>query len=142
MALQRPLTVTESEIAALRRQGLTQREIAELRGISLRTVQVHCARVSDKGWMPRRRYSYPRYVYFLRAANGLIKIGCAIDYRVRHRMIQQASPIDVQVIGARLVDDGLKSEDQWLRRFSHLKVKGEWHASSPEFEAAIKDYVG
>jgi len=67
--------------------------------------------------------------YFMRAENGLIKIGKSIDVKTRLSQLQTLSPI-----GIRLIDTPLctATEAELHHRFAHLRDHGEWFKPDKE----------
>lgn len=73
------------------------------------------------------------YVYFLSAkCEGYpVKIGLTLNRESRFSALQTSIPYDIDVIGLWAVKD--KSAERDLhKRFSHIRLRGEWFERTPE----------
>lgn len=131
------LTPAEQRVASLRDSGLTHREVAAKLGISVRTSELHWARISHKRGVKRRKRTSPAYVYFFQASNGLIKVGIASDHLHRFRALDTASPLDLKILTAKRMENPYEYEQQILTMFRKDVAKGEWLKPSPKLLSII-----
>lgn len=68
------------------------------------------------------------YVYLIKAANGLVKIGVTRDINKRFSKIKSGSPIDVELIGSVLTATGRELERRLHQEFEAKRIRGEWFA--------------
>lgn len=78
-----------------------------------------------------------RSVYFIRATNGLVKIGVAHDPKERLRTIQGMSPLRLELVGV-LPGLGARGEAALHERFSYCRSHGEWFYESPGLTELIE----
>lgn len=76
-------------------------------------------------------------VYFLRAANGLVKIGFATDFYARMKSLDGGSPVALSVDAWIYGDFAL--EMALHNRFRLTRVRGEWFVPSAEYDALVKE---
>ena len=75
------------------------------------------------------------FVYFIRAGDGPIKIGWALDPIARLKELQVGNPEPLQLLMT-LADDG-KLESELHRRFAHLRLCGEWFCAEEELAGLL-----
>lgn len=76
------------------------------------------------------------FLYFIREGRrGPIKIGYAIDPKTRLIRLQTGTHRDLTLIA--WVPGSQKDERDWHRRFSHLRIRGEWFLNRRELRDAI-----
>ncbi len=68
----------------------------------------------------------PGYVYLVRAASGLYKIGRAADPGERLRELACGSPDELRLVHAIAAADCVELETRLHRRFALQRVRGEW----------------
>jgi Meiotically up-regulated gene 113 len=72
---------------------------------------------------------FPRWVYFIRAEGGHgIKIGVALDPRIRRSGMQTNIPYDLTLLG--VLKGGEKRERELHERFAEHRLRGEWYADA------------
>jgi hypothetical protein len=100
--------------------------VAELRGRLDRANDRHAEFVETLG--------RKGVVYYLRRADGLIKIGTTGDYRKRlGDLTREHGPLSLLA-----VQQGYAAEeDEMHKRFAHLRVTGEWFRPAPDLFAWI-----
>ena len=76
------------------------------------------------------RDARPIYVYFIRAANGPIKIGIARDVLQRLAGLQTSNPNKLELLAHRLGDQSV--EQEYHRRFAAHRLAGEWFEPHPD----------
>lgn len=81
-----------------------------------------------------------RSVYFIRADNGLIKIGVAADPKDRLHTLSTMSPVGLSLIAV-IPDAGAKGESNLHRKFAAHRSHGEWFRPAPELVDYIKGIV-
>ena len=75
------------------------------------------------------------YVYFIRAENGLVKIGKAVNPKNRFGTIKTASPVPVELLAFTEADSGL---EKFLNKyFAEHRSHGEWFKVNKEIEDLI-----
>lgn len=77
-----------------------------------------------------------RYVYFIQAENGLIKIGVSNDPAARIRALQTGSPIELTLLGV-VPGAGRQTEAQLHEQFAAHRTRGEWFHPAPQLIAQI-----
>jgi hypothetical protein len=78
-------------------------------------------------------------VYFIQAANGLIKIGTTKDIRDRLYGLRNSSPVSLRLVGLIAADE---AEEQALhRRFASFRAHGEWFAPAEELVLFVRRLV-
>ena len=70
------------------------------------------------------------FVYFIKAENGLIKIGQTKDLSNRYKQIQHSALLKTELLFAIESDDVIKLEEKLHRFFENKIKKGEWFALS------------
>ena len=70
------------------------------------------------------------FVYFIKAENGLIKIGQTKDLSNRYKQIQHSALLKTELLFAIESDDGIKLEEKLHHFFENKMKKGEWFALS------------
>jgi len=65
-------------------------------------------------------------VYFVRAENGLVKIGKTVDWNGRLQRLNTMLPYDLEVIRLIECSDYATREAAYHRRFASQRVRGEW----------------
>lgn len=78
------------------------------------------------------------HIYVLRAANGLYKIGRAIDVDQRLRAYKTHSSEPLEMVLAYRVADMVSTEADWHARFGEKRQHGEWFALDETELAEIK----
>ncbi len=84
------------------------------------------------------------YVYFVEC-QGWVKIGVAVEPKVRFSGQRSFNPFPLTVL--KIIDGGFWEEENWHKKFNHLRGHGEWFKGEPELLHAIenanvsKDYV-
>ncbi len=74
-------------------------------------------------------------VYFIRADNGLVKIGHSSDVARRLANLRLANAGDLDVF--RVIDGGRQTE-RWLhKRFHALRIRGEWFEFHPDTTTVV-----
>lgn|SRR5262245_47229138 len=76
------------------------------------------------------------YTYFMRAENGLIKIGQTNSVTYLHERLARfhsVSPIPVELIGV----TRKYSEEELHAHFAHVRVRGEWFAPCADLLSLI-----
>jgi hypothetical protein len=79
-----------------------------------------------------RRSAKPGFVYFIRADDGLVKIGIAKDPASRLRNMQTGSAAVLRIIAVHACDSPAAVEAGLHRQFAHLRQHGEWFSPTPE----------
>lgn len=81
------------------------------------------------------------YVYFLKAENGLTKIGCTNDVEKRMRAISTMSPERLQLIGVIKTNHKYKLESKLHDKYDNKRKHGEWFSlSDSELVAAKRNF--
>jgi len=80
-----------------------------------------------------------RMVYFLRADNGTIKIGSALNVKQRESAVNSLSPVLVSLVA--VMPGGERKEAELHKMFSHVWLRGEWFNSCPEMEKLISAWA-
>lgn len=76
-----------------------------------------------------------KYIYFVKAENGFIKIGITRDVLRRFFNLQTSSPLSLTLVASM---PGTEEEEAQLHsRFEKHKVKGEWYSPATE----LLDYI-
>lgn len=111
--------------------GLTRAEVLELDAATE-------ARMRAEGrWREHRRRA-PRsegFIYFVRAENGLIKIGWAKNPKRRFSSLCSGSPVALELLAFR--PGSLDDEAARHARFAADRVRGEWFRLSQELGIAV-----
>lgn len=77
-----------------------------------------------------------KHVYFIRAiGQELIKIGHSVDPYGRFTCLRTMSPSPLELIGV----SSTGTESEWHRRWSHIRVNGEWFQETSELLAEIRE---
>lgn len=80
------------------------------------------------------------YVYFVRAENGLIKIGFSLRHpSKRLKDLQGASPEKLELIG--FFEGSVKDESATHRKFEKCRSHCEWFKPSKELSQFIKEKI-
>lgn len=79
--------------------------------------------------------SLARFVYFIGAEHGAVKIGSTTDPNARLVSLQCGGPIPLRVLATRA--GGRAEELAYHRRFAAHRMHGEWFERTPEIEAEI-----
>jgi hypothetical protein len=88
-----------------------------------------------------RRRRQRGVVYFLRADNGLIKIGKTTDLDLRLRQLNRVLPYDVEVLIVLVSDNIHILEEALHKKFEGYLVKGEWFRITDEhLENVLYEY--
>lgn len=74
-------------------------------------------------------------IYFIQAESGPVKIGTSASAHSRLTTLQTANHEHLTLLG--LMDGGEVEEAAWHRRFSHLRIHGEWFEPGADLLAAI-----
>lgn len=90
--------------------------------------QLKCQR--ERLRLPKQRPADCRSVYFVRAANGLVKIGVSADPRGRLKSLQTASPVRLE-LALVLPGQGADGEAALHARFAAYRSHGEWFHNAP-----------
>ena len=77
-----------------------------------------------------------RWVYFVRAETGQIKIGVATCTTKRLRGLRSASPVALRLLAR--VRGGATLEAEYHARFAAHRLHGEWFAPHPDILAEIE----
>jgi hypothetical protein len=93
---------------------------------------------------PRRRAILGATIYFVQAGGaGPIKIGISVDLAARLRQLQDNNHERLRLLRS---IKGTDAQEKLIhRRFSHLRVRGEWFRSEPEllsFIDQVTDFLG
>ena len=80
-----------------------------------------------------------QHAYFMRADNGLIKIGKSTHVEHRLAQLKTLSPVDIVLINTPLCD---ASESELHERFAHLRHHGEWFTPDVELCEYIESVGG
>ena len=78
------------------------------------------------------------WVYFLKADNGLTKIGRTKDLKKRMYHFTVKLPYELELIHAIESDYTVELEAQLHEKYSHLNVRGEWFNLTDEIMAEIR----
>lgn len=79
------------------------------------------------------------YVYFLKAENGLTKIGCTNDVKTRMRAIAAMSPERLLLVGTIKTLNKYRLESELHEKHADKREHGEWFSLSDEDLMAAKD---
>ncbi len=116
--------------------NMTCREIAAHLKVSRRSV-VRAARTIGDG-LPNRNYhigerkSRLTSIYFVQeGSKGPIKIGVSAEVACRFSSIQVGNPRRLRLLGTAPCY-GKQLEIEIHRKFSHLRIRGEWFRPAPE----------
>ncbi len=77
------------------------------------------------------------FIYFLRAANGLVKIGCTLELRKRVMALRCNSPIDLELIGFAV--GGFRLEQALHAVLRETRSHGEWFHPSHRLFSAMSE---
>lgn len=80
----------------------------------------------------------PGYVYLIKSATGLYKIGRAKNLNSRVTNIQVSSPVEVELVYSIYSNDYITLEMELHQRFDHARKRGEWFALSESEVETIK----
>ena len=107
-------------VTSMRQAGLSLRAIESVTSVSRKTIIRDCAEAVEV-----------ESVYFIEAANGLIKIGRSTDPLRRLRGLQTGSPVQLRMV---LVLTGLGVADEMALhdRFAEYRSHGEWFHPGPD----------
>lgn len=84
---------------------------------------------------PVRRPRKRSVVYFVAAANGIIKIGTTGYLDQRMKILRGQSPLPLELL---VVTPGKRADEfAYHARFAAHRLHGEWFARCPEIEAEI-----
>ncbi len=84
---------------------------------------------------PDRRPAKHHVIYFVGAANGLVKIGTTGNLNERMKMLRFQSPVAVELLAT---TSGQRTQEfEYHRRFAAHRQHGEWFTRCPEIEAEI-----
>jgi hypothetical protein len=124
-------------------RAAVERRIAMLSAHSLAESQNMLQYFRDQPKNARSRSRATRgHVYFIRADNGLVKIGNSSDVRARFKAIDQASPCNLEIALLIETESYIELEALFHQRFSGKRVKGEWFGLSEEdIEAVRNEYA-
>ncbi len=75
-------------------------------------------------------------VYFIRADNGLIKIGKSNNPKERLKALQAGSPLKLRIV--KTIPGGMNLEQKLHKYFDHLRQYGEWFKPNKELKEFIK----
>lgn len=76
------------------------------------------------------------YIYFIQSgSSGPIKIGMSNDPRRRLEQLQTAHLMPLTLIG--MTPGGRREERRWHKRFSELRITGEWFHMTPDLMIEI-----
>ncbi|MGL6198686.1 MAG: GIY-YIG nuclease family protein [Lachnospiraceae bacterium] len=78
-------------------------------------------------------------VYFIKAENGLVKIGCTANLEQRIRALSSMSPCKLELIHAIRSDEHYKLERKFHEEFESKRIHGEWFDLSAVELMAVKD---
>ena len=67
----------------------------------------------------------PHYLYLMRSANGLYKIGISFDPIARHRSLA-TGPVAVALLWAHPIENVERVEKELHRHFQDKRIRGEW----------------
>ena len=145
------MTQREAEVVGYIKAGRTQREIAEYLGISQRTVEIHCCNAArknevkrvhlvdakpvdfDEAYTPDQR---PTWVYFARADNGRIKIGCTQNVDRRLRALSSGQAVSVELLGK--IQGSFADERALHDRLESSRFSGEWYDPTDEVLTVVR----
>jgi hypothetical protein len=80
----------------------------------------------------------PEYIYFIKAGNGLVKIGAAANVQERFKTLKLMSPVSLSIVF--IINETLQMEKNIHRMFKHLRKHGEWFIFNNEIKHFIKTY--
>lgn len=81
------------------------------------------------------------YVYFIRASNGLVKIGCAVNPRKRFVSCRTDSPLPLEMLFVVRSANASSLEGRLHEAFSARHSHGEWFAlTEADLERLQRDY--
>lgn len=72
------------------------------------------------------------YIYLIRAANGLVKIGLSSDVSRRFSQIDSASPVALELLRSAFVSNAPDLERLLHKMFSKKRQRGEWFLLNDE----------
>ena len=78
-------------------------------------------------------------MYFIRAANGLTKIGITKNLYTRLGALDVSSPIELSLVYFAITPTASQTEKKLHEKFSTKRVKGEWFNLSNEDMQWIKE---
>lgn len=114
---------TASAIAAeVRRKPHIRAEIE--RRLSLLEAEA-AERIRQATMLPTRR-SERGYVYVVRADNGLVKIGMALNWHLRIQQLNSALPYELEVLHVVECDEPRRLERTLHERYAEKRVRREW----------------
>lgn len=73
-----------------------------------------------------RKNNRPRFVYLIKATNGLIKIGIAKDVAQRLRTLDNMSPVPLDLLHVIETKNARELEGELHERFALKRIRGEW----------------
>ena len=76
------------------------------------------------------------FIYFVKASNGLIKIGITNDMEIRFKNLKMMSPCMISLV--KCVEGNLTMESKIHKKFNHLRQHGEWFLESDDLLDFIK----
>ncbi len=79
-----------------------------------------------------------KFVYLIRATNGLVKIGITSDIEHRFRTLNAGSPLELKLLGCIESGNVQELEKELHTRFSDKNVRHEWFNLSFEDVSYIK----
>lgn len=68
------------------------------------------------------------FIYLIRAANGLVKIGRSVNVQKRFEVLNSTSPIPLELLEFWPVDDAVSVEAKLHDRYVDKRIRGEWFA--------------
>lgn len=86
--------------------------------------------------MSSRMGKRQQFVYFVLAPSAkAVKIGITTDIPARINAIRAVSPVEIELL--REIPANVETERQLHKKFSHLRMHGEWFRYEAELQAAI-----
>jgi len=124
-----------SEITRRKRQLAYDRSLAIVRRTQEAAEELRAEALLAVG---RGRPVLPTWVYFVFASHhGPVKIGFSIDPMRRLAEIQRDWPEGLRLVG--VVPGGFSEEQRLHKRFSHLRLHGEWFRPDDELTTFIRE---
>ena len=141
------------------------KEAAQKHGVTTRTVRRWRKRLETDGYFesivqeqmvehqppPRgtkriklsRQRNRPRFVYLIKATNGLIKIGIAKNVAQRLRQLDNMSPVPLELLHTIETKNARELEGELHERFALKRVRGEWFSlANPDILWVLNLHTG
>jgi len=81
------------------------------------------------------------YIYFIKADNGLVKIGKTINLKDRCKNIKHNNLLETELLFAIKTNNLTKVENNLHKRYENKRYKGEWFSLTKNDIETLKEYL-